>query len=171
MYIESSASLRGSINNAKFQVGTGIYPRPDSKPATGGNIIGGASLYILKSRPAEEQQAAWEFIKYAMTPAVQAQWQSDTGYYPIVKKAYDEGPSKEWSTKYPQFLTPVNQIRNSPQNRATNGCVLGVMPQARARTQKMIESVLLGQATSQAALDAAVADMNDQIDKYNKANK
>jgi hypothetical protein len=35
----------------------------------------------------------------------------------------------------------------------------------------MIESVLLGQATSQQALDAAVNDMNAQIDKYNKANK
>jgi ABC-type glycerol-3-phosphate transport system substrate-binding protein len=45
------------------------------------------------------------------------------------------------------------------------------MPQARARTQKMIESVLLGQAATQAALDAAVAEMNDAIDKYNKANK
>jgi len=170
-YIESSASLRGSINNAKFTVGTGLYPRPDSKPGTGGNIIGGASLYILKSRPAEEQQAAWEFIKYAMTPAVQAQWNLDTGYYPIVKAAYNEQASKDWAAKYPQFTTAVNQIRNSPQNRATNGCLLGVMPQARARTQKMIESVLLGQATTQAALDAAVADMNDQIDKYNKANK
>ena len=106
-----------------------------------------------------------------MSPTVQAQWQSDTGYYPIVKAAYNEGPSKDWSAKYPQFLTATNQIRNSPQNRSTNGCVLGVMPQARARTQKMIESVLLGQATSQAALDAAAADMNDQIDKYNKANK
>jgi sn-glycerol 3-phosphate transport system substrate-binding protein len=171
MYIESSASLRGSVNSAKFTVGTGIYPHPDSKPATGGNIIGGASLYIMKSRPAEEQQAAWEFIKYAMTPAVQAQWNLDTGYYPVVKAAYNEQASKDWATKYPQFTTAVNQIRNSPQNRATNGCVLGVMPQARARTQKMIESVLLGQATTQAALDAAVADMNDQIDKYNKANK
>jgi hypothetical protein len=34
----------------------------------------------------------------------------------------------------------------------------------------MIESVLLGQATTQAALDAAAADMNTAIDKYNKAN-
>jgi sn-glycerol 3-phosphate transport system substrate-binding protein len=101
---------------------------------------------------------------------VQAQWQSDTGYYPIVKGAYDQGPSKEWANKYPQFLTAINQIRESPQNRATNGAVLGVMPQARQRTQKMIESVLLGQATTQAALDAAIADMNTQIDKYNKAN-
>ena len=171
MYIESTARLRGHINTAKFQVGTGLYPRPDSKPKDGGNIIGGASLYIMKSRPADEQQAAWEFVKYAMTPAIQAQWQADTGYYPIRKSAYNEGPSKEWATKYPAFLTAINEIRDSPQNRFTNGAVLGVMPQARARTQKMIESVLLGQATSQAALDAAATEMNDQIDKYNKANK
>src|SRR6267143_3572167 len=170
MYIESTATLRNSINVAKFQVGTGLYPRPDNKPKEGGNIIGGASLYIMKSRPPAEQQAAWEFVKYAMTPAVQGQWQSDTGYYPIVKAAYDTAPSKEWSTKYPQFLTAITAIRESPQNRMTNGAVLGVMPQARQRTQKMIESVLLGQATTQAALDAAVEDMNTQIDKYNKAN-
>jgi len=64
-----------------------------------------------------------------------------------------------------------DEIREAPQNRMTNGAVLGVFSQARARTQKMIESVLLGQATSQQALDAAVAEVNDAIDKYNKANK
>jgi len=172
MYIESTARLRGHINTVagKFQIGTGLYPRPDSKPKEGGNIIGGASLYIMKSRPTDEQQAAWEFVKYAMTPAVQAQWQSDTGYYPIVKAAYDQGPSKEWSTKYPQFLTAINEIRDSAQNRSTNGAILGVMPQARQRTQKMLESILLGQATVDAATDAAVTDMNAQIDKYNKTN-
>jgi sn-glycerol 3-phosphate transport system substrate-binding protein len=173
MYLESSAALRGNINAVagKFQIGTGLFARPDSRPKDGGNIIGGASLYIMKSRPLEEQQAAWEFVKYAMTPAVQAQWQSDTGYYAIRKSAYNEGPAKDWATKYPQFQTPVDQIRNSPQNRFTNGAVLGIMPQSRARTQKMIESVLLGQAPPQAALDAAVTEMNDAIDKYNKANK
>ena len=172
MYIESTARLRGHITTiaGKFELGIGLYPRPDSKPATGGNIIGGASLYIMKSRPAPEQQAAWEFVKYAMSPAVQAQWQSDTGYYPVVKSAYDQGPSKDFSTKYPQFQTAISEIRDSPQNRMTNGAVLGVMPQARQRTQKMIESVLLGLASSQDALNAAVADMNAQIDKYNKAN-
>ena len=172
MYIESTARLRGHITTiaGKWELGTGLYPRPDSKPKEGGNIIGGASLYIMKSRPAAEQQAAWEFVKYAMTPAVQGQWQSDTGYYPIVKAAYDTGPSKDWSTKYPQFLTAINEIRDSPQNRFTNGAVIGVMPQARTRVNKMIESVLLGKETSQAALDSAAAEMNAAIDKYNKAN-
>jgi len=105
-----------------------------------------------------------------MSPAVQAQWQSDTGYYPIVKAAYNEGPSKDWSTKYPQFLTAINEIRDSPQNRFTNGAVLGVMPQARTRVNKMIESVLLGKESSQAALDSAVTEMNTAITNYNKAN-
>jgi hypothetical protein len=35
----------------------------------------------------------------------------------------------------------------------------------------LIESVLLGQATSQGALDAAVTEVNDAMDNYNKANK
>ena len=170
MYLESTASLRGHINTAKFEVGVGKLPKPDKAPADGGAIIGGASLYIMKSRPAEEQQAAWEFIKYVMTPAVQAQWQSDTGYYPVRKAAYNEGPSKEWATKYPQFLVAVDQIRSAPQNRKSNGAVLGVFAQSRARTQKMIESVLLGQATSQKALDDAVAEINAAIEKYNKSN-
>ena len=172
MYIESTARLRGHITTiaGKWELGTGLYPRPDSKPKDGGNIIGGASLYIMKSRPAEEQQAAWEFVKYAMSPAVQGQWQSDTGYYPIVKAAYDTAPSKDWSTKYPQFLTAINEIRDSPQNRFTNGAVIGVMPQARTRVNKMIESVLLGKETSQAALDSAAAEMNAAIDKSNTAN-
>lgn len=172
MYIESTARLRGHINTiaGKFQLGTGLYPRPDNKPKDGGNIIGGASLYIMKSRPADEQQAAWEFVKYAMTAAVQAQWQADTGYYPIVKSAYDQGPSKDWSTKYPQFLTAISEIRDSPQNRATNGAILGVMPQARQRTQKMIESIILGKESVDAATESAVNDINAQIDKYNKAN-
>ena len=172
MYIESTARLRGHITTiaGKWELGTGLYPRPDSKPKDGGNIIGGASLYIMKSRPPAEQQAAWEFVKYAMSPAVQGQWQSDTGYYPIVKAAYDTAPSKEWSTKYPQFLTAITAIRDSPQNRFTNGAVIGVMPQARTRVNKMIESVLLGKETSQAALDSAAAEMTAAIDKYNKAN-
>src|SRR5260221_205939 len=94
MILESTASLRGFINNAKFQVGVGRFPKPDNAPNDGGNIIGGAWLYIMKSRPAEEQQAAWDFIKYPMSPAVQAQRQSEPGYYPTPEAAHNEGPSK-----------------------------------------------------------------------------
>jgi sn-glycerol 3-phosphate transport system substrate-binding protein len=171
MYVESTARLRAHITNAtgKFEVGTGLYPRPNTASAEGGNIIGGASVYILKSRPAPEQQAAWEFVKYVSSPAVQAQWQSDTGYYAIRKAAANEAPAKEWNGKYPQFLTAVEQIRAAPPNRITQGAVLGVFPEARSRVQKAIESVLLGQETSSAALNAAAEEITAAIDKYNKS--
>jgi hypothetical protein len=47
--------------------------------------------------------------------------------------------------------------------------VLGVLPQARSRIQKAIESVLLGQSSSRAALDAAAEDITRQIRTYNKS--
>ncbi len=170
MYVESTARLRGHINatQGKFTVGTGRYPRPASAPTDGGNIIGGASVYILKSRPAAEQNAAWEFVKFWTGAKGQADWQSGTGYYPVVKAAYNEAASKDWATKYPQFLTAVDQIRSAPRNRITAGAVLGVFPQARQRIQKAIEELLLGKAGSKEALDSAAADVNAALEKYNK---
>jgi sn-glycerol 3-phosphate transport system substrate-binding protein len=173
MYVESTARLRGHINTIqdKFELGTGFYPRPTNPPADGGNLIGGASLYMMKSRPANEQQAAWEFVKYVTSPPAQAQWQSDTGYFAIRKSAQNEAAAKEWTNKYPQFTTALNQIRQAPQNRMTQGAVLGVFPQARSRVEKAIESLLLGQATSDAALKAAAEEINQAISTYNKSVK
>jgi sn-glycerol 3-phosphate transport system substrate-binding protein len=172
MYAESTARLRAHINatQGKFEIGTGLYPRPANAPAEAGNIIGGASVYIMKSRPPAEQQAAWEFVKYATSPAVQAQWQSDTGYYAVRKSAASEPVAKEWTSKYPQFTTALQQIQQAPQNRVTQGAVLGVFPEARSRIQKAIKSVLLGQSSSQQALNAAAEEINAAIDKYNKSS-
>jgi sn-glycerol 3-phosphate transport system substrate-binding protein len=171
MYVESTARLRGHINatQGKFQVGTGRYPRPANAPATGGNIIGGASVYLMKSRPAAEQNAAWEFLKFCTSPKSQADWQAATGYYPVVKKAYDEPVSKQWATTYPQFLTAVDQIRTAPQNTATAGAVIGVFPEGRRRIQKAIEELLLGRSSSKEALDAAATELNAALEKYNKS--
>jgi len=171
MYVESTARMRGHINasQGKFELGTGFYPRPANAPAEGGNIIGGASVYILKSRPASEQQAAWEFVKYSTSAAAQAQWQADTGYYPVRKAAYNDPVSKEWVGKYPQFNTAVDQIRAVPINRITQGAVFGVFPQGRQRIEAAIEEVLLGQASSQDALNRAADEISAAIDKYNKS--
>jgi sn-glycerol 3-phosphate transport system substrate-binding protein len=100
---------------------------------------------------------------------VQAQWQADTGYYPVRKAAYNEAVSKEWVGKYPQFNTAIEQIRAVPLNRITQGAVLGVFPQARQRIESAIEEVLLGKADSKSALDRAAGEITDAIGKYNKS--
>jgi ABC-type glycerol-3-phosphate transport system substrate-binding protein len=65
-------------------------------------------------------------VKFAMTPAVQAQWQSDTGYYAIVKAAYNEAPAKEWATKYPpsSIFCVRARLREDAEHRAVGHSVL-----------------------------------------------
>ena len=38
----------------------------------------------------EEQEGAWDFMKYLQTPIVQADWHVSTGYFAINPAAYDE---------------------------------------------------------------------------------
>ncbi|MBE3554310.1 MAG: ABC transporter substrate-binding protein [Thermicanus sp.] len=169
MTLDSTASLRGIVDAVgnKFEVGTAFLPRPqDAKD--GGVIVGGASLYILNNRPEEEQKAAWEFIKFLISPAQQAQWHISTGYFPITKAAYDEPILKENMRKFPQFQTAVDQLHATKLNRATQGAVMGVFPEARQITERAIEETLNGQKSPKDALDQAAQEITSKIQEYNK---
>lgn len=171
MMIESTAGLRARLNAAqgKFELGTGFLPRPDEAAfQKAGTIIGGASVYIMKDRPATEQNCAWQFVKFSVSPEIQAFWHTASGYYPVTKKAYDVKEDQEWVAKYPQFKTAVDQLHAAPNNRFTQGAFTGVMPAARQRTELAIEEVIGGKATPQQALDAAAADVTKLITDYNK---
>ncbi|WP_127490166.1 ABC transporter substrate-binding protein [Paenibacillus ehimensis] len=169
MTLDSTASLRGIVSAAegKFQVGTAFLPKPkDAKE--GGVIVGGASLYILNNRSEAEQKGAWEFIKFLADPKQQAYWHVNTGYFPITKKAYDEQLVKDNLAKYPQFKTAVDQLHQTKANKATQGAVMGVFPEARQLTEGAIEEVLNGKKTPKEALDGAAKEISSKLAQYNK---
>ncbi|MBP2119693.1 sn-glycerol 3-phosphate transport system substrate-binding protein [Cohnella lubricantis] len=172
MTLDSTAGLRNIVNavGGKFEVGTGFLPRPASVKE-GGVVVGGASNYILNNKPEAQQKAAWEFIKYLATPAVQAYWNVSTGYFPITKAAYDEQVLKDNMVKYPQFQTAVDQLHASVNTPATNGAMMGVFPEARQIVEGAIEAVLNGQQEPQAALDDAAKQINEKLATYNSTAK
>lgn len=169
MTMDSTAVLRSLLTQSggKFEVGTGYFPKPPAA-ATGGSIVGGASAWILKGRPPAEQQAAWEFAKFITAPPQQAAWYSGTGYFPIRKDAYREPAAQETLAKNPQFLTAISELRSSPINRATQGALLGVFPEARQKVEEAIEAVVLGRKTPRQALDDAARDVDQAIAVYNR---
>jgi sn-glycerol 3-phosphate transport system substrate-binding protein len=170
MILESTAQVRGLLNGSagKFTLATGFLPRPNEDAfKKSGTIIGGASLWIISNRPQPEQDCSWEFIKFQAAPAQQAYWHTATGYYPIRKAAYNEQLDKDWVAKYPQFTTAVDQLHAAPLNTFTQGGLIGVFPQARATVETMIEEVLAGKSTTQAALDKAAKTVTDAIVEYN----
>ena len=172
MFIDSTAVLRGMIegSNGKFEVGTGYLPRPNEAAyQQSGTIIGGASLWVINNRPQAEQDCAWEFIKYQAAPAQQAYWHTMSGYFPIRKAAYEEQLDKDWTAKYPQFTTAINQLHETPINPASRGALIGVFPSARATIETSIEEVLAGKATPQEALDKAAESVTTAIKDYNES--
>jgi sn-glycerol 3-phosphate transport system substrate-binding protein len=171
MIIESTATVRSLLEGStgKFELGTGFLPRPNEDAfKKSGTIIGGASVWILKDRPAAEQQCAWEYIKFISGAKQQAYWQSMSGYYPIRKAGYDDPVSVEWRTKYPQFQTAIDQLHAAPNNRFTQGGLIGVFPTARQTIEAAIEETLAGKSTPQQALDKAADTVTKAIQEYNQ---
>lgn len=168
MTLDSTASLRGMVDAAEgqFEIGTGFLPKAEGANE-GGIIVGGASLWIMNNKSDEEQQAAWEFIKYLAKPETQAYWNVNTGYFPITKKAYEQKLIIDNLAKYPQFQTAIDQLHASKPSTASNGAVMGVFPEARQIVEGAIEEALTGIKEPQAALDSAAKAITDKISTYN----
>jgi sn-glycerol 3-phosphate transport system substrate-binding protein len=170
MTLDSTAGLRDRIDAAKgkFEVGVGFLPRArEADYETAGTIIGGACLWILNQRPTEEQQAAWEFVKFMSSADSQAYWHINTGYYPINAKGYNHPDDVAWREEYPQFQVAIDQLHMAPLTNVTAGGLIGVFPEARQTVEAAMEEVMAGQATPQEALDKAAASITQAIQDYN----
>ena len=170
MFIDLTAVLRGMMDSTagKFEIGTAFLPRPDEAAFDKwGTAIGGGSLWMIKDRPAEEQDCAWEFIKFMSSAPQQAYWQTMSGYFPIRKSAYNEQLAIDWMAQYPPFTTAIDQLHAAPVNTVTQGGLIGVFPSARQTIEGTIEEVLAGKSSAQDALDKAAADVTSAIADYN----
>src|SRR5699024_2678338 len=101
IYFDSSANVREIVKNAPFEVVTAPLPVTEGVEPHGAQV-GGNSLYITNKISDEEQEAAWEFVKYAASTEVQAKWAAETGYFPVTEAANDEDILQETYDEYPQ---------------------------------------------------------------------
>jgi sn-glycerol 3-phosphate transport system substrate-binding protein len=90
-----------------------------------------------------------------------------SGYFPIRVTAYEVPLAQEWREQYPQFKTAVDQLHLAPNNRITQGGLIGVFPTARQTIEGAIEEVLADVATPQEALNNAAQIVTDAIEEYN----
>ncbi len=91
---------------------------------------------MMNNQSKDAQQAAWEFIKFVLSPEQQAFWHINTGYFPVTKKAYEQPIVKENMTKFPQFKTAIDQLHATKINKATQGAVIGVFSRDKAVGRK-----------------------------------
>lgn len=167
MFLQSSASARDVIDNAPFEVGIGFLPHPEDKDREG-VVIGGASLWMMDGKPEEEQNAAWEFMKYLQTPEVQAKWHVNTGYFAINPEAYEEQVVKDAYQEMPQLQVTVDQLQATKSSYATQGAIMDMIPEARRITETALETVYNGGDVNE-TYQTAVDQLNQAIEQANAA--
>ena len=169
MYMDSSSGIQQLTELADFEIGTAYVPSESGEFI--GVPIGGASLWVTNSVPTKQQEAAWDFIKYAVSKESQAFWASSTGYYSVNKEAYNLDLLKNDLEKTPQKLVAVNEIKNTKKTPATSGAVVGVFPELRKLMTDAMEKVYVGNEKLDKVIDKVVKDSDRVIKRYNRLNK
>lgn len=169
MFVGSTAALKGTLVKVgdKFELGTAFYPKVNADDK-GGVAVGGSALYIMNRGDKAAIDAAWEFIKFGVTPESQFTWHSSTGYFPVNKKAYDLPQMKEHLTKNPLFKTAIEQLHaSSPENQEP-------MSPVAAEFNRAILEETLNYVQGKKGIDQAIADMantsNKALSDYNRVN-
>lgn len=170
MTLGSTASLAGILAevDGKFEVGTAYLPAVTEDGLEGGVSIGGASVWALDSQDPEKAQATWEFVKFLVSPAVQAEWAAATGYFPISTAAHEEPAFLENVEKFPQFQTAIDQLHASTPE--SQGALVSVFPEARQIVETEIENMLNGLTSPEEAANAMAEQINTAIEQYNLVN-
>lgn len=167
MFLQSSASSRDVIDNAPFEVGVAFIPHPEAEERQG-VVIGGASLWMSSGKSEEEQQAAWDFMKYVQTPEAQAKWHVGTGYFAINPAAYDEQVVKDAHAKMPQLKTAIEQLQATKPSYETQGAIMDMIPEERKIIETALETVYNGGDVDE-AFNTAVDQVNAAIKQANAA--
>lgn len=149
MAISTSAAL-GSVVSAlgsglvpgltTDDVGVGPLPGPSGEPSA---IVGGAALYVVADHGDVEAAAAWDFIRFVVSPEVQATWTVDTGYLPIRDDALELEPAVSTFAADPRYRVAYDQLQTS-LNTAANGPLLGPHRQIRNEMANATAAILTG---------------------------
>ena len=155
MYMDSSAGVTNMVNNSPFEVGVAYIPYSEEAERHG-VVIGGASLWMTKGKSENEQNAAWDFMKYLQTPEIQARWHVETGYFAINPSAYDEQIVVDRWKEYPQLKVVIDQLQDTKPSVATQGALISVFPESRQLIVTALENLYQGMDPKEALDQAAI---------------
>ena len=167
MLVTSTSDVFEIANKAPFEVRTAPIPTADEK-VSGGTILGGNSLWILKDKPDAEKQAGYELVKWLASKPMQRRWHTGTGYFPIRKDVFDELEREGFYKKFPSAKTAIDQMRSSPAIPATAGALLGSFPQLREQVESAIERVLTAGEAVDKSLGVAKETSEKSMIRYNR---
>ncbi|MDA8522081.1 sn-glycerol-3-phosphate ABC transporter substrate-binding protein UgpB [Acidovorax sp. NCPPB 4044] len=170
--INTSSGFYGNVaKNAKFAYGLAPLPYyPDVPGAPQNTVIGGASLWVMAGKKPAEYKGVASFFKFISTPEVQSASHKRTGYLPVTTAAYELTEKSGFYKENPGTDVAVTQMVRKVTDKS-RGIRLGNYVQIRAIEDEELEQVWSGKKTAKEALDSIVKRGNEQLERFQKANK
>ena len=168
----TSSGFYGNVKkNAKFAFGLAPLPYyPDVPGAPQNTVIGGASLWVLAGKKPEEYKGVAKFFTYLSSPEVQSASHKRTGYLPVTTASFALTEKSGFYKENPGTdVAPNQMIRKTTTN--SRGIRLGNYLQVRAIEDEELEQVWNGKKSAKEALDTIVQRGNEQLERFEKANK
>lgn len=167
-----SSGLSGNVKrNSKFAYGIGTLPYyPDVQGAPQNTVIGGGSLWVMAGKKPEEYKGVAQFLAYLSKPEVAAASHQRTGYLPVTKASFELTEKSGFYKQNPGFDVSVNQMVRKTTDKS-RGVRLGNFVQIRTIVDEELEGVWQGNKSAKEALDTAVKRGNEQLERFQKANK
>jgi sn-glycerol 3-phosphate transport system substrate-binding protein len=170
--INTSSGFYGNVaKNAKFAYGLAPLPYyPDVPGAPQNTVIGGASLWVMSGKKPAEYKGVAKFFSFISTPEVQSASHKRTGYLPVTTASYKLTEDSGFYKQNPGTDVAVTQMIRKVTDKS-RGIRLGNYVQIRAIEDEELEQVWNGKKTAKEALDAIVTRGNEQLERFQKANK
>ena len=129
----SAGAQAGIKKAAKFEWQMAFMPyHDDVKGAPQNSIIGGASLWVMAGRKAEEYKGVAKFLTFLSRPDIQMEWHTKTGYVPITQASFDLTRKSGYYDQNPGADLPVKQLTNKAPTANSKGLRFGNFVQGRA---------------------------------------
>jgi sn-glycerol 3-phosphate transport system substrate-binding protein len=170
--VTGSSALYGNIKrNAKFAAGISTLPYyPDVPGAPQNTVIGGASLWVMSGKKPAEYKGVANFFAFLSKADEAAKSHQRTGYLPVTIPSYELTEKAGFYKQNPGTDVSVTQMIRKTTDKS-RGVRLGNFVQIRTIIDEEMENVWSGKKSAKEGLDAAVQRGNEQLERFEKANK
>jgi sn-glycerol 3-phosphate transport system substrate-binding protein len=167
-----SSALYGNIKrNAKFESGISTLPYyPDVAGAPQNTVIGGASLWVMSGKKPEEYKGVAQFFSHLSKAEEAAKSHQRTGYLPVTIASFELTDKSGFYKQNPGTDVSVTQMIRKTTDKS-RGIRLGNFVQIRTIIDEEMENIWSGKKTAKEGLDAAVMRGNEQLERFQAANK
>jgi sn-glycerol 3-phosphate transport system substrate-binding protein len=155
MLLRSCAGIPSTAGEVTFDLGVATIPTIGGRDPV--ELIGGGSLVIFRNDDPAVLDAAWEFVKFMISPEGSLHLSTHSGYVPIYKDALEWPEMQTYLEEHPLQRVAVESLQYSHAIP-----IFPALGTSDGALRRAIEAVELGASTPQEALDEAktIVDQN-----------